>query len=980
MLKNYLLIAVRNLRKHKGYAFVNLSGFALGIACCILIVLFVQDELSYDRFHEQADQIYRVAVREVTPTSDALYPLTPYPLAATLVTDFPDVIHATRLRRRFAEAVGYGDKLFDETRIHRADSNFFEVFQLRFLQGHPKTALKNPSSVVITASIARKYFGDDDPMGNVLDFKDGITYSTPYTVTGVIEDVPRQSHFDFDFLLSWRRLGDERRVRQSWFGYGVYTYFVLDAQRRPEDLEAKFPDMLRRYGGPQIEESRGLSFDEHLAAGNDYHYFLQPLTDIHLHSNMGWEIEPNGSITYVYLFMVIAFFILLLACVNYMNLATARSARRASEIGMRKVMGSNRRQLIAQILTESVLMTGLAFVVALVLVEGMKPAFNAFTGKALEVGYFSTGYVVPALLGGVLVIGILAGSYPAFFLSAFRPVVVLKGTGRSGASRTALRNSLVVFQFVVSMALLVGTFVVQGQMDFMLNKKLGFEKEHVVVMEKAWALGEQRAAFKQEVQNHPGVVGFSAAGSVPGGSYAEVFLAPGDAARSEQHNVSVVWADHDYVQTLGLAIAQGRSFDEYVVVPALLGGVLVIGILAGSYPAFFLSAFRPVVVLKGTGRSGASRTALRNSLVVFQFVVSMALLVGTFVVQGQMDFMLNKKLGFEKEHVVVMEKAWALGEQRAAFKQEVQNHPGVVGFSAAGSVPGGSYAEVFLAPGDAARSEQHNVSVVWADHDYVQTLGLAIAQGRSFDEALASDSMAVVVNEALVRVMGFGDRPLEQHIRTPSGHTLYPIIGVVTDFHFQSLHEEIQPFAYFIAEGTTGRAAVRIRSDGVPATLAYLEQTWETFVPDKPFSYSFLEDDIAALYRAEEQTRTLFGIFSLLAIVIACLGLFGLSAFIAEQRTKEMGIRKVLGASVGGLVLLLSKDFVKLVGLAFVVATPMAYFAMHRWLESFAYRTEISWWIFLVAGLLALAIALLTVGYQAVRAALADPVRSLRYE
>ncbi len=808
MLKNYLLIAVRNLRKHKGYAFVNLSGFALGIACCLLIVLFVQDELSYDRFHEQADQIYRVAIREVTPTSDALYPLTPYPLAATLVTDFPDVIHATRLRRRFTDAVGYGDKLFDETRIHRADSNFFEVFQLPFLQGHPKTALKNPSSVVITASIARKYFGGDDPMGKVLDFKDGITYSTPYTVTGVIEDVPRQSHFDFDFLLSWRRLGDERRVRQSWFGYGVYTYFVLDAQRRPEDLEAKFPDMLRRYGGPQIEEGRGLSFDEHLAAGNGYHYFLQPLTDIHLHSNMGWEIEPNGSITYVYLFMVIALFILLLACVNYMNLATARSARRASEIGMRKVMGSNRRQLIAQILTESVLMTGLAFVVALVLVEGMKPAFNAFTGKALEVGYFSTGYVVPALLGGVLVIGILAGSYPAFFLSAFRPVVVLKGAGRSGASRTVLRNGLVVFQFVVSMALLVGTFVVQGQMDFMLNKKLGFEKEHVVVMEKAWALGEQRAAFKQEVQNHPGVVGFSAAGSVPGGSYAEVLLAPGDAARSEQHNVSVVWADHDYVQTLGLAIAQGRSFDE----------------------------------------------------------------------------------------------------------------------------------------------------------------------------ALASDSMAVVVNEALVRVMGFGDGPLGQHIRTPNGHTLYPIIGVVKDFHFQSLHEEIQPFAYFIAEGTTGRAAVRIRSDGVPATLAYLEQTWETFVPDKPFSYSFLEDDIAALYRAEEQTRTLFGIFSLLAIVIACLGLFGLSAFIAEQRTKEMGLRKVLGASVGGLVLLLSKDFVKLVGLAFVVATPLAYFAMHRWLESFAYRTEISWWIFLVAGLLALAMALLTVGYQAGRAALADPVRSLRYE
>ena len=808
MLKNYFKIAFRNFKKHKGYAFVNLSGFALGIACCLLILLYVQDELSYDRFHEQADEIYRVAIREVTPTSDVLYPLTPYPLAATLVADFPEVRHATRLRRRQALAISYGDQLFDETRIHRADSNFFEVFQLPFLQGHPKTALRNPSSVVITASIARKYFGDDDPMGKVLDFKDGITYSTPYTVTGVIEDVPRQSHFDFDFLLSWRRAGDEPRVRQNWFGYGVYTYFVLDERQRPEDLEAKFPAMLRRYGGPQIEEGRGLSFDEHLAAGNEYHYFLQPLTDIHLYSNMNWEIEPNGSITYIYLFTAIAFFILLLACVNYMNLTTARSVRRAREVGMRKVMGSSRRQLMAQLLTESVLMTGIAFLLALLLLEGVRPGFNAFTGKSIAVGYALDGYLLPALLGGALLIGMLAGSYPAFFLSSFRPVMILKGQGAPGVSRTAFRNGLVVFQFVVSIALLVGTFVVQEQMDFMQTKRLGFDKEHVVVMEKAWALGDQRAAFKQKVLSQPGVVGFSATDAVPGGSYAEIFMAPEGVARSEQYNVSVVWADHDYVQTLGLAMAQGRLFDE----------------------------------------------------------------------------------------------------------------------------------------------------------------------------ALASDSMAVIVNETLVRLMGLGAHPIGKRIRTPRGSTFYPILGVVEDFHFQSLREEIQPFAYFIEGGTMARAAVRIRSEDVPETLAYLEETWKQFVSDKPFAYSFLDDGIAVLYRAEEQTRTLFGMFSLLAIVIACLGLFGLSAFIAEQRTKEIGIRKVLGASVGGLVVLLSKDFVKLVGLALVVATPVAYFAMHRWLQSFAYRIEISWGIFLMAGLLALLIASLTVSYQAVRAALADPVKSLRYE
>ena len=807
MLRNYLVIALRNVRKHKGYAVLNISGLALGIACFLLILLYVQDERAYDRFYEQADQIYRVAIHEVTPTSDAWYPLTPFPLAATLAADYPEVLHATRVRTRRSYAVQYEDHLFDEARIHRADSNFFEVFRLPFIHGDPKTALQELSSVVITASIAKKYFGDDDPMGKVLDVKDGITRSTPYTVTGVIEDLPAQTHFHFDLLMSWYRAGEARRLRQGWFGYGVYTYFVLDERRRPEDLEARFPDMLMQYGGPQFAE-HGLSFEEHLAAGNGYHYILQPLTDIHLHSNMGWEIEPNGNITYVYLFAAIALFILLIACVNYMNLATARSALRAREIGVRKVMGSGRRQLVTQILIESVMMAVIAVGVALVLVEGVLSVFNAFTGKALSVGYLSTGYVLPALLGGALVVGVLAGSYPAFFLSSFRPIAVLKGSG---------------------------------------------------------------------------------------------------------------------------------------------GG-------------------------------GAARVALRNSLVVFQFVVSIALLAGTFVVQGQMDFLLNKKLGFEKEHVVIVEKAWALGEQRAVFKQEVLSHPGVTGLSVASTVPGSATSELFMAPEQAPQSEQHNVLITWADHDYVPTLGLDVVQGRAFDLAMATDSAAVVVNEALVQAMALEGDPVGQRIRYVGGTESYPIIGVVSDFHLKSLHDQIEPFAYFIGGTGAGLAAVRIRSDDVPGVLADLETTWAQFVPDKPFKYTFLEDDLAALYRAEEQTRTLFGVFSVLAIVIACLGLFGLSAFIAERRTREIGVRKVLGATVGGIVLLLSRDFLKLVSVAFVVAIPVTYFVMHRWLEGFAYRVAISWWVFLVAGLAALVIALLTVGYQSVKAARTNPVEALRYE
>ena len=808
MLRNYLIMALRNVRKHKGYAVLNVSGLALGTACFLLILLYVQDERAYDRFYEQADQIYRVAIREVMPTGEAWYPLTPFPLAAALANDYPEVLSATRVRTRRAYAVQYEDHLFDETRIHRADSNFFNVFRLPFIQGDPKAALLEPSSVVITASIAKKYFGDDDPMGKVLDVKDGVTRSTPYTVTGVIEDLPAQTHFHFDLLMSWYQAGEARRLRRSWFGYGVYTYFILDERRLPEELEAKFPDMLMRYAGPQFAEGRGLSFEEHLAAGNGYHYFLQPLPDIHLTSNMGWEIEPNGNITYVYLFAAIALFILLIACVNYMNLATARSALRAREIGVRKVMGSGRGQLITQILIESVMMTVIAVGVALLLVEGVLPLFNAFTGKALAVGYLRTGYMVPALLGGAIIVGVLAGSYPAFFLSSFRSVVVLKGT------------------------------------------------EH----------------------------------------------------------------------------------------------------------------------------AGRSQAIFRNSLVVFQFVISIALLAGTFIVQGQMDFMLNKKLGFEKEHVVVIEKAWALGGQRPAFKQEVLNHPDVTGFSATSTIPGRASAELFMAPEQAPASEQHNVLVTWADHDYVPAMGLDVVRGRSFDLAMATDSGAVVVNEALVRAMAFEGDPIGQRIRYVSATDSYPIIGVVNDFHVKSLHDAIEPFAYFVEDVVIRYAAVRIRSDDVRGVLADLETMWAQFVTDMPFKYSFLEDDLAALYRAEDQTRTLFGMFSMLAIVIACLGLFGLSAFIAERRTREIGVRKVLGATVSGIVLLLSRDFLKLLGVAFVIAVPVGYFVMHRWLEGFAYRVAISWWMFLVAGLAALVIALLTVGYQSIKAARTNPVEALRYE
>lgn len=560
MLYNYLKVALRLLQKHKGYAAINIAGLALGLACCLLILLYVQDERSYDRFYPDAERIYRVAVNEVTPTSNVDYPLTPVPMAAALADDYPEISDATRASQRQSYTVGYEDRRFDETRIHRVDSNFFQVFRLPFLQGDPLTALSEPSTVVLTAATAEKYFGQADPIGKVILIKDGISYSTPYTVTGVLRDLPPNTHFPFDILTSWWREGDIQNESSSWLGYGVYTYLLVPEGGQGSSLEAKLPAMVERYMAPQIEAEGGVAFSEHLAAGNGYRFFLQPLTDIHLYSNTEWEIAPSGSITYVYLFAAIALFILLLACVNYMNLATARSARRMKEMGLRKVLGSARGQLMAQVLTESTVMTVVALALALVLVRLVQPAFNGLAGKDPAAG-LEFGVLVPSFLGLMLVVGLLAGSYPAFFLSAFRPAVVLNGAFHRRPGTTTLRNGLVVFQFATSMILLVGTIVVYRQIDYMLTKDLGFDREHVVIVEKAWALGNRREAFKQVVLANPNVLHTTAANALPGRSFMEWFISPEHAEPGEQYNVSIVVADHDYAQTLGLDLVRGRLFD-----------------------------------------------------------------------------------------------------------------------------------------------------------------------------------------------------------------------------------------------------------------------------------------------------------------------------------------------------------------------------------------------------------------------------------
>lgn len=806
MLKNYLTIALRNLRKQAGYTFINISGLAVGIACCLLIFLYVRHELSYDRYHEKADRIYRVGLDAKIGDQDFLAPLSPVPMREALVTDFPEVEQAVRL---FAfsntVAVRRGDLRFQEDGFIYADSTVFEVFTYPFLQGDPGSALTEPSTLVITETMAQKYFEDEEnPIGETLNI-DG----SDFRVTGVITDVPEASHFRFDFMAS---MGTNQAIQNDvWVSNNFYTYFVLQEGNDYKVFEAKLEELVQNYVGPTVQQILGTSIDEYRMSGGRFQYFIQPLTDIHLHSHMDYEMAPNGNVTYVYAFSAIAMLLLVIACINFMNLATARSAGRAREVGIRKTLGSERGQLIRQFLMEATLMSLLALGFALILVQVLLPFFNNLAG-------------------------------------------------------TSLTNTYV-----------------------------------------------------QDVR----------------------FLA------------------------------------------GMLGLALVVGFMAGGYPAFFLASFRPVAVLKGNLQQGAKNAGLRNGLVVFQFAISIALIVCTGVVYSQMQYVQQKNLGFDKEHVVVIERGWALRDQRDAFKQEVLSLPEVETVAFSNNVPGGLIGDNAYQKEGASAEELESLRIIYADYDFVETMGFELVAGRSFSRDFATDSTAFILNEAAVKRMGWAD-PIGQTIMEPvSGPngtpTRYTVVGVVKDFHFESLQEEIDPLGIQLAS-FGGNLSLRIRPDDMPNTLAAIEAAWRTFAPEEPFEYSFLDTNFDQLYAAEQRTGQLFTTFAGLAIFIACLGLFGLASFLIQQRTKEVGIRKVLGASVPGLVALLSKDFARLVLIATLVAWPVAYWVSQSWLEDFAYRIDVPWLLFIVAGLVALGIALFTVSYQSIKAAIADPVKSLRYE
>ncbi|HWK04141.1 MAG TPA: ABC transporter permease [Puia sp.] len=808
MFKNYLKTALRNLWRNKGFSAINIVGLAVGLATCLLIIIYVMDELGYDRYNTKADRIYRLDGELKFGGNHFIVASAPPLAGPSMLQDYPEVEQQTRFRGQGGLLVKKGSLNIREDKAVYADSTLFDVFTLPMISGDPHTALKEPHSVVITEKIARKYFNGTDIIGRTLTINDSVVYK----VTGVIKDIPAQSHFNFDFFLPMSQLEDSRNTDQ-WLSYNFNTYVVLRKGADPAKLDAKLEGMIMKYIAPLIRSVVNQSMEDFRKSGNAVSFSLTPLTSIHLHSNKEGEVSGNGNIQYVYIFSVIAAFILLIACVNFMNLSTARSSNRAKEVGVRKVLGSLRGHLITQFMAESILISFISMLLALGIAWLLLPYFNQMAAKEMSIGLFSRPWLAPALLGLVVLVGFLAGSYPAFFLSAFQPIAVLKGNLAAGFKTGLLRNSLVVFQFGISIFLMVGTVVIYNQLNYIRSKQLGFNRDHVLVLQNVYPLGERVKGFKEDLLKLPGVQGITMTGFLP---------------TSNNRN------DNSYFRSPDLDTKKAISM-----------------------------------------------------------------------------------------------QTWTIDEQ------------------------------------------------------YIPVLGMKMQAGRNFSPQFPTDSDGVVINSAAARMMGLtnaiGEKLYDlQDVQTKK-LKIWHIVGVVQDFNFNSLREVVTPMALFLREDR-GNLALRINSGNIPQLISRIEDKWKTMAPSQPFHYSFMDDDFNALYKSEQRMGYISLSFSLLAICIACLGLFGLAAYAAEQRTREIGIRKVLGATVTNIVALLSVNFLKLVLISALIAFPLGWWAMHSWLQDFAYRVDISWKVFALAAVLSMAIALFTVSFQAIKAALSNPVKSLRSE
>jgi len=806
MLKNYFKTAWRNLKKHKTSSFINIAGLSIGISICFIIMMYVENELSFDRFNKNADQIVRVVFKADINGGKIFEANVMPPVAQAMKNDYPEVEDATRLQVAGAPKITYKDKSFKDDEMVFVDPNFFNIFTLPLIEGDAKTALQQPNTIIISKAIAKKYFGAEDPLGKTLVFPDNKDAS--FKVTGVIDKVPANSHFHFDLFASMLNLDDAKS--DSWMGSNFFTYLLLKKGADYKKLEAKLPGMVEKYMGPQIQQSMGISLKQFITKGNHLGFALQPLTSIHLYSHSNFELSPPGNAMYVYIFGAIAIFMLLIACINFINLSTASASKRAKEVGVRKVIGSGKIQLIKQFLFESALLVFIALLISIVLVQLALPVFNNLSGKNLSIPFNIK--IVAAFVGLGLLVSIIAGVYPAFYLSSFKPIEVLKGKFTPGNKSFGLRSSLVVFQFFISVALIIGTIVVWQQMKYIQNKNLGYDKEQLLTIPNSYALGKNEEAYKQDMLNDPRIVNAT------------------------------------------------------------------------------MSSYKPA------GPSSGS-----NAL------------------------------------------AYPLGHDNEIM-----------------------------------RTQEYHV-----DENYIPTFEMKMANGRNFSKTFATDSTAMIINETAARAFGWNDitavgKTIVRQNSTRGNDVPFHVIGVVKDFNFQSLHEPITPLLMTL-EPDWG-LIFKVKTADIKSLLATMKTKWDQFNTGEPFNFTFMDDLYNKTYAAEQNTGTILNIFALLTILVACLGLFGLATYTAEQRTKEIGIRKVLGASVTSVTKMLSKDFIKLVFIACLIAFPLSWWAMNKWLQSFAYRIQISWWIFLAAGIIAILIAVITVSFQAIKAAMANPVKSLRSE
>jgi len=814
MFRNYLTIAFRNLKKHSFYSMINVAGLAIGIASCLIITLYISQELSYDKHFENSDRIYRVDSEILFNGNHHNLAVMPAPAAAAFQHDFPEVEASVHFRQWGWRRIKRTTENIKEQYTVFGSNGIFKVFSLPLLKGNPASALTEPKTMVISRSKAEQYFPDEEALGQTLI----VDNQDQYKITGIFEDFPVTTHFRFDFIFSMEDLQESKA--DNWLSNNFNTYILLKQGASAKDLEAKFPKMVDAYLGPQVKSVFGADFtmDKFRESGNKLVYRLMPIRDIHLHSDLTAEFAANGDITYVYLFGAIAFFILTIACINFMNLSTARSANRAKEVGVRKVLGSLRSHLVRQFLMESVLLSVFAFAIAIGLVYAVLPSFNTLAERVLVMPMDQPVFIGAVLLSALL-IGLLAGVYPSLFLSAFKPVNVLKGKLALGMKSATVRSSLVVFQFMISIFLVVGTITVQKQLNFIQSKKLGFDKDQIIILHNTELLENRHEAFKNQLLRNSSISNVSTAGFLP---------------------------------------------------------------------------------ISGWGRSNT-----------------------TFWPEGSQP---------SQDNMVSME-FWPV------------------------------------------------------DDDYIPTLKMEIKKGRNFSSDFPSDSTAIILNETAAKRFGFKD-PIGEKVKTFAFNNgaldnekteSYTVVGVVADFHFESLKENITPLCLRLGQSGWSMP-IRFASSNTADVIKQVEKDWNEILPGQPFEYTFLDEAFGRMYSSENRLGSIFGIFASLAIVIACLGLFALTAFTAEQRTKEIGIRKVLGASVSSIVLLLSKEFGKLIVIAFVLAAPLSWFAVKSWLQAYTYKTEIGIAVYLLAGISAFLLAWFTMGYQSIKAARSNPVTSLRSE